>query len=717
MNTLTVGSLFSGGGGLDIAVCEAFGGEVAWHCEVDPAAVKVLAHHWPTVRNLGDITKVDWAAVPRVHVMCGGFPCQDVSSAGRQAGLKSGTRSGLWAMFADAIAALRPRFVVIENVRGLLTADGEAWPDEVVAAHEATEWRRGALAAMDEVPHRWAEPAWRRSEYGRRRHDRLVRQRKRTLDRFRSLRARLVQRAIGTVLGDLADLGYDAQWVTVAASEVGAPHRRERVFILAVDANADHAAGDGEWARPEPRQGDQDAADSEGDGRDERRPESTGFVGGSDVSVGGDGSVKRYRWASSLGPQYAVPVYFDSYAEAAAHRQAAHKLLSGLPGHNSMRVEHWNHGVWNPTDLYGRAHELDLLPTPRASRGASTTETAYALGGERDDTGRTQGEVLLPPPTASRYGSNQSASAGAAVRPSLDSITDLLPTPCARDFKDGTASPGAVNRNTPSLGAKKAKRGRGGPDATERCDGHVALLPTPSAADGNGGGRFNSAGHQSTLPGTVRELLPTPSAADGGGGHLTRSGDRSGELLLPGIARVYGNGELLPTPCARDFKDGTASPGAVNRNTPSLGAIEFYLPTPNASDGTGGGQHPDKRVGHSQQLIDYVLAPERWGKYAPAIARWEQITRPAPSPTQPNSLGNPRLAAGFSEWMMGWPDGWVTDPAIGISRNDQLRIIGNGVCPQQSANALRWLIAVVAEPDVERFVPWTEFGPGGCGEL
>ena len=598
MNTLTVGSLFSGGGGLDIAVCEAFGGEVAWHCEVDPAAVKVLAHHWPTVRNLGDITKVDWAAVPRVHVMCGGFPCQDVSSAGRQAGLKSGTRSGLWAMFADAIAALRPRFVVIENVRGLLTADGEAWPDEVVAAHEATEWRRGALAAMDEVPHRWAEPAWRRSEYGRRRHDRLVRQRKRTLDRFRSLRARLVQRAIGTVLGDLADLGYDAQWVTVAASEVGAPHRRERVFILAVDANADHAAGDGEWARPEPRQGDQDAADSEGDGRDERRPESTGFVGGSDVSVGGDGSVKRYRWASSLGPQYAVPVYFDSYAEAAAHRQAAHKLLSGLPGHNSMRVEHWNHGVWNPTDLYGRAHELDLLPTPRASRGASTTETAYALGGERDDTGRTQGEVLLPPPTASRYGSNQSASAGAAVRPSLDSITDLLPTPCARDFKDGTASP-----------------------------------------------------------------------------------------------------------------------GAVNRNTPSLGAIEFYLPTPNASDGTGGGQHPDKRVGHSQQLIDYVLAPERWGKYAPAIARWEQITRPAPSPTQPNSLGNPRLAAGFSEWMMGWPDGWVTDPAIGISRNDQLRIIGNGVCPQQSANALRWLIAVVAEPDVERFVPWTEFGPGGCGEL
>jgi DNA (cytosine-5)-methyltransferase 1 len=219
--------------------------------------------------------------------------------------------------------------------------------------------------------------------------------------------------------------------------------------------------------------------------------------------------------------------------------------------------------------------------------------------------------------------------------------------------------------------------------------------------------------------------------------------------------------QLLPTPCARDFKDATASPGAVARNTPSLGAVEHYLPTPqahdsqgpktpeqiatmrakgfgvrnlneaavhelfptpNASDASGGGQHPDKREGHSRQLIDYVLLctptaepgtsrsgsrvdepllrkqavemSTAWGKYEPAIRRWEQLTRPAPPPTEPNKNGNPRLAAAFSEWLMGWPDGWVTDPAIGISRNDQLRIVGNGVCPQQAAAALRYLLNV-----------------------
>jgi len=84
----------------------------------------------------------------------------------------------------------------------------------------------------------------------------------------------------------------------------------------------------------------------------------------------------------------------------------------------------------------------------------------------------------------------------------------------------------------------------------------------------------------------------------------------------------------------------------------------------------------------------------QWGKYEAAILRWEALTRPAPAPTEPNKNGNPRLAAAFSEWMMGWPAGWVTDPAIGISRNDQLRIIGNGVVPQQAIAALNRLLGI-----------------------
>ena len=70
------------------------------------------------------------------------------------------------------------------------------------------------------------------------------------------------------------------------------------------------------------------------------------------------------------------------------------------------------------------------------------------------------------------------------------------------------------------------------------------------------------------------------------------------------------------------------------------------------------------------------------------------MTRPAPAPTELNRNGKPRLAAAFSEWMMGLPAGWVTDPSIGISRSEQLKAIGNGVCPQQAQAAYRSLLGV-----------------------
>jgi hypothetical protein len=145
------------------------------------------------------------------------------------------------------------------------------------------------------------------------------------------------------------------------------------------------------------------------------------------------------------------------------------------------------------------------------------------------------------------------------------------------------------------------------------------------------------------------------------------------------------------------------------------------LPTPNASDGSGGGQHPDKRKGHSRQLIDYALlctptavpftsrsgdrygekglrcqAAEMatdWGKYEEAIVLWQNVTgRKAPAPTEPSRNNRPRMAATFPEWLMGWPEGWVTNPEIGLSRAAQLKVIGNGVVPQQAVAALRKLL-------------------------
>lgn len=189
---MRIGSLFSGYGGLDMGVQLAMGGDVAWHVEFDANPSKILAHHWPTVPNLGDITATDFTQVEQVDVITGGFPCQDVSHAGRRAGLirdgEGRTRSGLWGEMLRAIDTLRPRLVVAENVRGLLSAraDSDVEPCPFCMGDDGDS----------------------------------------------------PMRALGAVLADLADIGYDAAWTGLRAADVGAPHGRFRVFILAWPADA-----------------------------------------------------------------------------------------------------------------------------------------------------------------------------------------------------------------------------------------------------------------------------------------------------------------------------------------------------------------------------------------------------------------------------------------------------------------------------------------------
>lgn len=187
---MKIGSLFSGYGGLDLAVTAVTGAEVAWHCEWDDAPSKILEKNFPGVPNYRDVSKVDFTQVEQVDILTGGFPCQDLSLAGKRAGLKEGTRSGLWSEFARAIETIRPRLVVIENVRGLLSAEAHS-PVEQCA------WCMGDGSG---------EP---------------------------------VLRALGAVLGDLADIGYDARWTGVRAADAGAPHNRFRVFIIAYPRGAD----------------------------------------------------------------------------------------------------------------------------------------------------------------------------------------------------------------------------------------------------------------------------------------------------------------------------------------------------------------------------------------------------------------------------------------------------------------------------------------------
>jgi DNA (cytosine-5)-methyltransferase 1 len=289
------------------------GGTVAWHAEIDPGACRVLAHRYPDVPNLGDVERVglpfsdeeweeiksaqkfhgveyempapDWSGVDPVDVLTGGFPCTDVSAAGKREGIRPGTRSGLWGRFLDAIEQLHPSLVVIENVRGLLSADAHH------PAHSELEpcpWDMGDGSGP-------------------------------TL------------RALGAVLGDLADIGFDAEWVGLRAADAGAPHGRFRVFIVAWPAAGAGRLGHGEPARARedpravgalawgeavgtpPAHPDGDAlreqpvpiaggsgpalagpasADAAphpaGDRRDERRTEPARLLGGPDAALSGD---------------------------------------------------------------------------------------------------------------------------------------------------------------------------------------------------------------------------------------------------------------------------------------------------------------------------------------------------------------------------------------------------------------------------------------------
>ena len=192
--------------------------------------------------------------------------------------------------------------------------------------------------------------------------------------------------------------------------------------------------------------------------------------------------------------------------------------------------------------------------------------------------------------------------------------------------------------------------------------GVLNLLPTPAARLGERWGRPNAdTAHRRMYDEGRRNLedavalLPTPRATDGTKGGPNQRGS-SGDLMLPSAVV-----QLLPTPTAmHDARNATSGRTAVK-------------PTTNAAGWT---------------LADVAHA-DRWGEYGPAIVRWEHVTgRTAPDPTELGTKGQPRLAPRFVEWLMGLPAGWVTDH---LPRNPSLRVLGNGVVPQQAATALRLL--------------------------
>jgi DNA (cytosine-5)-methyltransferase 1 len=165
MSQLTFGSLFAGIGGFDLGF-ERAGMRCEWQVENEPHRCRVLAKHWPNVRRWDDVRTFPPAGKWSVDVICGGFPCQDISVSGKGAGIE-GERSGLWAEYARIIREIRPRIVVVEN-----------------------------------------SPA-------------------------------LTVRGLKRVLGDLAAAGFDAEWGVLPACAFGAPHTRERMFVMAYAQSAE----------------------------------------------------------------------------------------------------------------------------------------------------------------------------------------------------------------------------------------------------------------------------------------------------------------------------------------------------------------------------------------------------------------------------------------------------------------------------------------------
>jgi DNA (cytosine-5)-methyltransferase 1 len=414
------GSLFSGYEGLGLAIEQVFGARTVWVSDIESGPDKVLAFRYPDVPNLGDITRIDWHAVEDVELISGGSPCQDISTAGRQAGMVEGTRSNLWVEMRKAIATLRPMFVVWENVGAARSAKAASasLPDHLDNAitHHLTVAQE-TNDAPTEARHRRAAL-------------RLMEQR---AGRVGIAYPKPALRALGRVLGDLADLGYDAAWYSLRAADVGAPHGRLRYFVLAADARGQS------WLQrrfASTREGARGRALGEPAGRD-RAPIAllpTPMANEGEKAWVGPRQSPGQEYLSHVVGALLLPTVTAQDSEASGGNSSANVTLTDAVVRTEMGTRE------NPRH--------SLLPTPRATRGGSNTETVALLptpaASDGDRTSPTYGRgndtligALLPTPTVAER-TNRSASPGAAVRPPLSGIvTNLLPTPSVADSMGG----------------------------------------------------------------------------------------------------------------------------------------------------------------------------------------------------------------------------------------------------------------------------------------
>lgn len=516
-----IGSLFSGYGGLDLGVDMALGGgmRVAYTSDIEPGpcAIERYHAHGDDCPNLGDITGIDLDNLPAVDAVAGGSPCTDVSNAGKRAGMVSGTRSGLWSYQAELVGQTRPALVCWENVAGCLSGRAASKADVEVMDERAKTLRDHGLCGCDEpdftdpegfskpspdaiVPERsddallaWAKarhvdvsgtvcarcglPVFERSAGG------LLSGN----SRLDGVHTAPTIRALGRVLGDLANLGYDAVWRGLEAADIGAPHHRLRIFVIA-------------WPR------DPSAAREPSNARLRRlaqlppmRPKGRAWaVWDADRDV----------WTTGEPDLFGdVDVYMDAWPKSGV--MAAGKVFS-VP-------DSWL-GIPEPT-------AGSVLATPKATDGAK--------GGPNQSYGN--GDAPLPAqaamlPTikagdAGHTGPNQRFGAG---NPSLAASVagiGVLPTPNVSDavpadgflytpkVSDGVfAAPATSGRpldRSTFLSTQVRLMDLPGRMDPEKIREHDSRLPTPRANDANGAGVHGDGAPDLR---TVAVMLPTPNA-------------------------------------------------------------------------------------------------------------------------------------------------------------------------------------------------------------
>ena len=724
MSNPTIGSLFSGYGGLDMGVQSVTGGRVSWVSDVEPGPCAILDAHHPDIPNLGDVTAIDWKSVEPVDVICGGSPCfvagtpvlthdglrpiEDV-----QVGDLVWTHAARWQRVTHTMrrtsetVQFRSGFYCTPEHRLWLRAPQQRWNKTIrqYRRHlDAPEWVEAKdahnlfAASPVSVTHEgvskpdtltwWQIGRFVADGYVNKQVNVYIGKGKESdADNFPGWTHHQQKTALCLTMPKSA---AERDWLTEHFGKL-AHGKTIPAFLLAETEENRRAFLDGYWS---------------GDGW---KPEGRKFTKSTSVSACLTTGIELL--AKSLG-----------YTCTVSQCQVAPTTV--IEGRTVNQRPWW---MVRATPDDGRFTETDAdwnwFKLRRAPKAGEVT-TVYDLTVERDHSFIAAGIVVHNCQDLSMAGRRAGMRPGTrsglwesmmtaitTIRPRLVVWENVLGALSADaftlcDLESESRHLGSSGQRHPllrALGRVLGDLAGAGFDAQwislrasdvgachRRTRVFLIAYPQgdpwrsdewwqPAAGETQGGRARADARGSDRAP--VSHLLPTPTQRDFKDHRIARNPRRPDDIDT--LSRAL---TLLPTPKASDGAHGGPNQRGSKGDLTVASAIAL-LPTPIAERPDG---HRSANFADGHTTFRDVIDRDRWGEYAQAIARWEEVTgRPVPEPTEQGRTAL-RLSARFVEWMMGLPDGWVTD--VDISRTAQLRALGNGVVPQQAATAIRTML-------------------------